>query len=538
MKFEEIVKDLSKTIKTADAKSTTPYDSVATVTRVDGDTAWVHIAGGVDETPVKLTIDCKEGDEVQVRVGGGRAWIVGNATAPPTDDTLAIEAKKTAEIANESAETALDTAGTAKDIAEATNQHFWTDGNGVHVSSQSKNATAERNTLWNSLGMLFRKGSNVLLGILTGENPSVAIYDGQGNNDSNVVARFGSDVVLGNVGKSQISLSSDSIRGKGEEGKYFFSFEGGGTNIKTWYKQEIYNGESAGFPTVDGELSYTVPRQNFTRIQINFNYRMYGFFHGDTINFTVGTEETKTVQIESLIFSAHYDGIATISDVKVNSVADDFELRVLVRYYVDGSAPTFSMGESSATGGYAIADGCDTTASGNYSQAHGLNTTAAGTCSLAGGYDTNVSGNYSIGVGQGLIVPNSFCAVFGRFNDYNSAEATWDRVQVGNGSNEQDRENIFSIDYNGVVTANGYKFSLQDVVSNSITLTSGSTTWQTLNAPSNSSYAVYAGYYINGSTNILPYCVRQTDTGVQFALHNMVNSNQTFKVEARFLVWG
>lgn len=199
MIFEETVKTMANAMKNANEKKTTPYDSVATVTRVEDGVAWVHIAGGVDETPVKMTIDCKEGDEVQVRVGGGRAWIVGNATAPPTDDTLAIEAKKTAEIANESAETALDTAGTAKDIAEATNQHFWTDDNGVHVASQSKNATAERNTLWNSLGMLFRKGSNVLLGILTGNSPSVAIYDGQGNDDSNVVARFGTSATLGKL---------------------------------------------------------------------------------------------------------------------------------------------------------------------------------------------------------------------------------------------------------------------------------------------------------------------------------------------------
>jgi len=68
-------------------KSTQPYDTRAEVVRVSGSTAYVHIPGGVAETPVTMTIACKKGDTVQVRVSGGRAWIVGNETAPPTDDT-------------------------------------------------------------------------------------------------------------------------------------------------------------------------------------------------------------------------------------------------------------------------------------------------------------------------------------------------------------------------------------------------------------------------------------------------------------------
>ena len=90
-KFEMLVKSLTETMKNP-KKTTSPYDTTATVVRIDGDTAYVHIAGGVDETPVSKTVNCKEGDTVQVRVGGGRAWITGNATAPPTDDTRAIKA--------------------------------------------------------------------------------------------------------------------------------------------------------------------------------------------------------------------------------------------------------------------------------------------------------------------------------------------------------------------------------------------------------------------------------------------------------------
>lgn len=83
-------KKITSAIRDASVEKTSSYDSSATVKRVEGSTAWVHIPGGVDETPVKMTVNCEPGDEVQIRVGkGGKAWIVGNATAPPTDDKKA-----------------------------------------------------------------------------------------------------------------------------------------------------------------------------------------------------------------------------------------------------------------------------------------------------------------------------------------------------------------------------------------------------------------------------------------------------------------
>lgn len=88
-KTDRILKDLYRTLRQADRKRTTGYDTSAEVTRVDGSTVWVHIPGGVDETPVKMTMGAKKGDIVQVRVSSGSAWLIGNSSAPPTDDTRA-----------------------------------------------------------------------------------------------------------------------------------------------------------------------------------------------------------------------------------------------------------------------------------------------------------------------------------------------------------------------------------------------------------------------------------------------------------------
>ena len=99
----DILKDLAEAVKATGGQTTKPYDTPATVIRVEGDIVWVHIPGGVDETPVRRTIAAKPGDVVQIRVSGGSACIVGNETAPPTDDTKAEQAIKKAEEAGETA---------------------------------------------------------------------------------------------------------------------------------------------------------------------------------------------------------------------------------------------------------------------------------------------------------------------------------------------------------------------------------------------------------------------------------------------------
>lgn len=91
-KIDRVAKTLMNAIRESDKKRTSAYDSQATVTRVEGSTAWVHIPGGVDETPARMTMSAAAGDTVQIRVASGRAWVTGNATAPPTDDRTAIVA--------------------------------------------------------------------------------------------------------------------------------------------------------------------------------------------------------------------------------------------------------------------------------------------------------------------------------------------------------------------------------------------------------------------------------------------------------------
>lgn len=113
------VMELAKVIKASseDKNKTSAYETQAEVLYVDGNTAYVHIPDGVERTPATMIINAKKGDSVRVRVSGGKAYVVGNVTSPPTDDSYAKKAETQAQIAQNAAEGAVKDAGIAREAA-------------------------------------------------------------------------------------------------------------------------------------------------------------------------------------------------------------------------------------------------------------------------------------------------------------------------------------------------------------------------------------------------------------------------------------
>jgi len=116
--------DLARMLK----RSRSPgSDYTGTVTKVEGSTAYVQLTGSeITDTPVALSIDAKPGDRVRVRVCNGKAWITGNDTAPPTNDTKSIRqlqqvAADNDKRVNKMQKAVDETAG----LAANTNQYFW-----------------------------------------------------------------------------------------------------------------------------------------------------------------------------------------------------------------------------------------------------------------------------------------------------------------------------------------------------------------------------------------------------------------------------
>lgn len=191
--LNEFVKEIALTMKESKTK---PYDTVAKVLRVDERTAYVHIDGGADETPAQMAINCKSGDTVKIRVSGGKAWLTGNITSPPTDDTAAEKVKQSHEIFKK---------GTAKNFGlqnekiinaakTATNFIDYIDGVGLIVGDMRGN-TLKQNTLLDAYGMAVRKGNSEI--VRFGTAPIVITntdgdktYDGSGSvmqSDRNIV---------------------------------------------------------------------------------------------------------------------------------------------------------------------------------------------------------------------------------------------------------------------------------------------------------------------------------------------------------------
>lgn len=195
--MDKTIKTLTEVLQESKKEGTTPYDTTAEVVRIEGNTAWVHIPGGIDETPVSMTIDARAGDIVQVRVSGGRAWITGNQSAPPTDDTIAKEARtkaNSAEViaveASELSESAKTQAEAAARVAGNTSQHFWFTGTGAdtgaHITEVDKDtwdldpSNGGGNLLARSNGVAIRDGM-IELATLQQSGLDVNTDDGQGN---------------------------------------------------------------------------------------------------------------------------------------------------------------------------------------------------------------------------------------------------------------------------------------------------------------------------------------------------------------------
>ena len=125
--ISKVAKQFLQVLQNSNKKGTSAYDTVAEVTRVDGETVWVHIPGGVPETPVRRTLNASPGDKVQVRVSKGEAWLTGNMTAPPTDDKEAKKAnanaensRKVAKLAQKTAEEAIEATKNAEETMAET----------------------------------------------------------------------------------------------------------------------------------------------------------------------------------------------------------------------------------------------------------------------------------------------------------------------------------------------------------------------------------------------------------------------------------
>ena len=175
---ERIAAALQGAMRRQASSGTSPGDGRATVVRVEGHTAWVHFEGGVSETPVDMTINCVAGDVVQVRRYGGRAWLVGNHTVPPTGDVEAIAARIAAKAAQGAADAAREKADEAGVAASKAQESADSAGDAASEAGERLNGVisvdcvySQTDTAYTFTGYVFRGGVDVTEQLLA-EDPS------------------------------------------------------------------------------------------------------------------------------------------------------------------------------------------------------------------------------------------------------------------------------------------------------------------------------------------------------------------------------
>lgn len=351
-RFDEILRDLSQAVNTT-KRETSAYDTVATVTRVEGDTAWVHIAGGVDETPIKMTVDAKAGDEVQIRVGGGRAWITGNATAPPTDDTKANEATGMARKLQQTTNTLKTTVDRIGKLAYNAAQYFWhkessTDPDiptGAYITEVPREIFETNKT-----------GGNLLL-----RSEGLDVRDG-----TNSLASFSAtEARIGMENVAHATMTPEGLSIVDEETVEIMRVQSTGADIQTTVREHI--GERIRLNTsVSVERASELSTGDVFSVEFRVTYRVGGVTHYNQIAstyFTKGTASANTMYVEDVYIEIGYDGNKTLTGVSWNTSGAervDYVFVWDILYNGVVKAPYFTLGtRRGEIGGYSATAGID-----------------------------------------------------------------------------------------------------------------------------------------------------------------------------------
>lgn len=419
-RFNKTLKTIMEAMSTSSKEKTKAYDTPATVLRVDGDTLWVHIDGGVDETPIKRTINAKVGDVVQVRVGGGRAWATGNATAPPTDDTKAGIALEQTNAVSKTVKTVKTLVDKVTKIAGDTAQYFWhtqqgTD-TGVHITEIPKE---------DFLADPENGGGNLLA-----RSNGIAVRDGLTE-----LATFGAEGIgIGFSSGNHVAIDSESIDigdGRGL-GSTFLRMIKKGIQLKA--KPDI----STGSVTTPFEVSYRFRDisevRDYVGMSVTTTSQTYTLRYTPRSDIVVRIATNIAEIYKSTTFSY---GTAETKTVSYRTGVTDY--KNIIAY--DGD-DTFTY--STDTNGGFFYDVAYETGTGNaYSGA----TMSLGTHE---GVTVYKKGRETTRLGRGLIAESDYQTVTGKYNDNKSTNL----FEVGNGT-ASNRSNAFEVDASGNATFAG-----------------------------------------------------------------------------------
>ncbi|MBR3385263.1 MAG: hypothetical protein IKG69_08720 [Atopobiaceae bacterium] len=291
---------------------------------------------------------------------------------------------------------AYELAAEAEQIAAATGQYFWHDTNGAHISTEALDPAGAQNTLWNTEGMLFRRETDNLLAILAGETAAtsgMAVYDGQGNDGSNIVASFtGSGVTVGRDGEQHVEIATESTDFFNVDGTLVGRIGSGETETIEYTRwtgiiideqHDTFSASATFSPLPDftaGNLKVSDDPQGPGLQPGLFYWNIELSDFGTVSDPDQGVTVTAT-RLDSRSWSLEVSGDGNSNDMPA----------VYARYMQSGSSPYYIFGTGYATGSYAFAEGLGTTATSWAAHAEGGSTQATGDYSHAEGNGTQAT---------------------------------------------------------------------------------------------------------------------------------------------------
>ena len=481
--MSKVVKELAKVLKNDTTEKLKPYDTSAEVIRIDGGTAWVHIPGGVDETPVELTINAKVGDTVQLRVSGGNAWIVGNKTAPPTDDRVAIQAQGTAEVANVAAQNAVKAADNAEEAAQsalssaataataATNAQ--NSANAAQISANNANEYATRalnglsavESVTETLNWITAHGTMTLTSDVTLDPTHVYFvidplgdYDVGGTHYSLVIDPDVDDI--GTYYELSIDESLNNYVGThlalDTEGLWLLPASSG-TN-----KVLIATGAGSTYTTAG---TYIINSGGGVEASFRSNGATVGENSSGKTRSEIGTGGMQIIQ--------NVSGVDTsIANLGYGPGTDSGGGTSNAPYYTlgyrNGTVGNWSVAEGNytqASGAMSHSEGQYTTANSYCAHSEGSNTSARANAAHSEGNETRATGDFAHAQNNGTTAQRKSQTALGEYNVLDTTGTTATRGQysviVGNGTADNTRSNALTIDWSGNVDiASGAKYKI------------------------------------------------------------------------------
>lgn len=305
-------------------------------------------------------------------------------------------------------------------------------GSGAYVTAQTqeefKATPTGKNSLWNSLGMLFRSGLNNLLAIVTGAVTGITIYDGQGNNSGNIVASFTDNgAVIGKPSMPHLEINNSGMVGINKEALPTFEVKHSGqTLIET--RVIVVDQQLTSNVPLDIELPGVLTASQTIVVPISS-----GPVHYPEITITAGTPNSAVYQATSpsVRIELSYNGDKTLTIIDDSSA---YTVNVYsVRYSITTDAPYLT----------------------------------------AGGRAGNIGGFSSV-LGEGLTASQHYQTVVGKYNKTTDNESTDNAFIVGGGTALTGRD-IFTVGWEGdiqntgSITAYNHSSPIGDIIDSYLT---------------------------------------------------------------------